>query len=130
MNSTVAEITDGPFGLTITGVGSTRTITTTGELDLATAKTLGEALDDFDREGAETIVLDLGQLEFIDSSGLALLVINHKRFNLAGDGRSLWLLPARANGVRRAFEITGLDKTLPFSEAAHEDPEPLKLAAA
>ena len=116
MNSTVADINVGPFGLTVTSIGSTRTVATSGELDLATVNTLARVLDELDREGAETIVLDLGLLEFIDSSGLALLVINHKRFNLNRGASCLRLLPARADSVRRVFSITGLDQSLPFSE--------------
>lgn len=115
MNSTVAEIKDGPFGLTVTSIGSTRTVATNGELDLATVKTLAGVLDEIYGEGAETTVIDLGGLEFIDSTGLALLVLSHKRFNING-GRNLRLLPAEADGVRRVFALTGLDEGLPFSK--------------
>jgi anti-sigma B factor antagonist len=129
MNSTVAEIKDGPFGLTVTSIGSTRTVTTNGELDLATVKTLADVLDEIYGEGAETIVLDLGALEFIDSTGLALLVTSHKRFNLDG-GRRLRLLPAQSDGVRRIFTLTGLDEGLPFAdEVTLEVPDSLELEA-
>lgn len=129
MNSTVAEIKDGPFGLTVTSIGSTRTVATNGELDLATVQTLAGVLDEIYGEGAETTVIDLGALEFIDSTGLALLVLSHKRFNLDG-GRRLRLLPAEAEGVRRAFALTGLDEGLPFSEEfTREVPDRLELEA-
>jgi anti-sigma B factor antagonist len=129
MNSTVAEIKDGPFGLTVTSIGSTRTVTTNGELDLATVKTLADVLDEIYGEGAETIVIDLGGLEFIDSTGLALLVLSHKRFNLDG-GRRLRLLPAEADGVRRVFSLTGLDEGLPFSKELNLDvPDRMELEA-
>lgn len=127
MDATVVEIKDGPLGLTVTSIGSTRTVTTSGELDLSNVGALAGVLDDLDREGAQAIVLDLGLLEFIDSSGLALLVRSHKRFNPDGSDRCLRLLPAQANGVRRAFSITGLDETLPFSEQVHETPPALEL---
>lgn len=122
MDSTAADIKDGPFGVAISSIGSTRTVTTTGELDLSNVGTLSGVLDDLYREGAETIVLDLGLLDFIDSSGLALLVLSHKRFNLSGGDCCLRLLPAQADSVRRTFALTGLDEGLPFSEQVIPQP--------
>jgi hypothetical protein len=43
-------------------------------------------------------VIDLGPLELIDSTGMSLLVISHRRFNLDGGG-CLRLLPSRANAA-------------------------------
>lgn len=129
MDSTLVEIKDGPFGLTVTSSGSTRTVVASGELDLSNVGTLAGVIDDLDREGAEAIVIDLGPLEFIDSTGMSLLVISHRRFNLDG-GRSLRLLPARANAVCRVLRLTGLDEALPFSEQATKRSPGLELNAA
>jgi anti-anti-sigma factor len=102
--------------LSVTTIGAARTVAVAGELDLSNAHTLQELLDDLDREGAELIVLDLEALEFIDSSGMALLVNSHKRLN--GGSGCLRLIPSRVDGVRRVLAATGLDTTLPFVEQA------------
>jgi anti-anti-sigma factor len=115
MLSTTADLRDGPLVLSITTFGATRSVAVTGELDLSNARTLQSLLDEFDRDGAEVVVLDLEALEFIDSTGLALLVNSHRRLN--GEGECcLRLIPARAEGVRRVLAATELDRTLPFVE--------------
>lgn len=115
MQSNTADLRDGPLALSVTTIGATRSVTLTGELDLANVRTLQSLLDEFERDGAEVIVLDLEALEFIDSTGMALLVNGHKRLNGKGEG-CLRLIPARADGVRRVLAATGLDATLPFVE--------------
>lgn len=113
MQTTTTEIKDGPLALTITTLGSTRTVTARGELDLSNVQTLEDLLGDLERDGAEVIVLDLEALEFIDSSGLALLINTHKHLNRDGRG-CLRIVPAQAVGVQRVLAATGLDTTLPF----------------
>ena len=44
-----------------------------GELDMATVKQLEQAIAEFVRPG-RTVVIDMAQLRFIDSSGIGLLV--------------------------------------------------------
>jgi anti-sigma B factor antagonist len=115
VHTSTAEIKDGPLVLTTTETGSTRTVATTGELDLSNVGTLAGLLDELESDGAEAILIDLEALEFIDSAGLALLVQSHKRLNCDGQAR-LRLVPARALGVRRVLALTGLDEQLPFVE--------------
>jgi anti-sigma B factor antagonist len=45
-----------------------------GELDLATAPRLGEAIEELRDVGWDVIVLDLGAADFVDSTGLRLLL--------------------------------------------------------
>jgi anti-anti-sigma factor len=76
----------------------------TGNLDLATAATLRDRIQEQRTAGAGTITLDMSKLRFIDSVGMGLLVSTHNRF--VQDGlRMRLLLPER---LRSLVEITGL----------------------
>ena len=85
----------------------------TGELDATSASSLRESLTAFTGEQAGDLVLDIGGLSFIDSSGLALFAQVHKR--LAEAGHRLTLLhPSPMTG--RILAITGLDRYLHIEE--------------
>jgi anti-sigma B factor antagonist len=100
--------------------GGTCTLAVAGELDMANADTLRKALDD---AAAEEVVLDMSQLEFIDSTGIALLVAAHHRRNR--DGRTGFrLVGSESAAVRRVMSVTGLDRKLPFSAAGGQVPQP------
>jgi anti-sigma B factor antagonist len=76
-----------------------------GELDVSTAGRLYEELAALTREGMIHVALDLRALEFIDSTGISVLIAEHKRTASAG-GELLILTPHR--NVRRVFEVSGL----------------------
>jgi anti-anti-sigma factor len=80
-----------------------------GEIDLATAPQLERALGGL--EGYERVVVDLCDVTFLDSTGLRLLI----GLDAASrrDGWTLSLLPGRRS-VQRVFEVTGMDRHLPF----------------
>ena len=61
---------------------------------------------------ALSIILDLGDLVFIDSTGVRMLLSTHIRSRT--DGYRLVLLPGPAP-VQRIFEICGVDRHLPFA---------------
>ena len=86
------------------------TIRPTGELDIATAGRLDRALREGRRPGEE-VVLDLSGLEFIDSTGLRVIV---KAVEAAAQER--WDLRLRHGppAARRVFEIAGVLGALPF----------------
>ena len=54
--------------------GDGAVVTVTGEVDVYTSTALRETLDDLIASGCSRIVLDLSELEFIDSTGLGVLV--------------------------------------------------------
>jgi anti-sigma B factor antagonist len=87
------------------------TVVLSGELDLAGVTRFGDALSAAREEGT-SLTIDLSALEFIDSSGLGVLV----RFNNAAttDGFSYTVIAGPA-AVHRAFVLSGLDRMLPFS---------------
>jgi anti-sigma B factor antagonist len=77
----------------------------TGELDVSTAGRLYEELAALTREGMIHVALDLRDLEYIDSTGISVLIAEHKRTAAAG-GELIILMPHRQ--VRRVFEVSGL----------------------
>jgi anti-anti-sigma factor len=116
VQSTPVERRAGPLVLAVAESGSTRTISAKGEMDLSNAGVLQDLLEELHGDGAETIVLDLQALEFIDSTGLALLINWHNRLN---DGRlNFRLIPSRALGVCRVMDLTGLTENLPFLDGS------------
>jgi anti-anti-sigma factor len=107
------ELRHGPLRATVTRLGPTSTIALRGELDLSNVELVSRLLDEFEAGAGETIVLDLEQLDFIDSSGIAMLLNAHLRLDTAAPGR-LRIVPSRAGSVLRMFRLTGLDERLPF----------------
>ena len=78
-----------------------------GELDVSTAPQLHEVLvAAVSEEGSDAVVLDLSGLNFLDSTGLSLLVSTDKRVKSLG--RVLILRSAQPI-VRRLLEVTGLN---------------------
>jgi anti-sigma B factor antagonist len=76
-----------------------------GELEFGTAPTLREALLDLSQQGADPVVVDLADVQFIDSSGVSLLVQAKQRIESQG-GR--FLLRRPAHRVKRVLEVSGL----------------------
>jgi anti-sigma B factor antagonist len=93
--------------------GTTRTVVAAGELDLSVAARFDAAVTSALESGAETVVVDLADLTFIDSSGVHVLLRAHRRA-LGGTVR-LIILPA-ADNVQHVFEMCGLHTVLPFGE--------------
>jgi anti-anti-sigma factor len=79
----------------------------TGELDLATAPRLDEALAEL---AGDVIVVDLSGCTFLDSAGIRALVGSARTLEAAG--RSLRLVTSDA-GILRLLEITGVDTLIP-----------------
>lgn len=80
-----------------------------GEFDLAGVVRFEDTLAAIEAETPKAIVIDLSELEFMDSSGLRALVNADGRAQRAG--RRLAIVPGPPQ-VRRVFEITQLDGRL------------------
>ena len=111
------NIRDGTLVVRTSNRDSVCTLALSGELDLANAETLAAELSKAEGGGAGQIVLDMTQLEFIDSTGIALIVSAHQRLN-NGDGERFCLVGSKGPAVRRVMKVTGLDSGLPFIQAA------------
>src|SRR3954467_4853516 len=85
-----------------------------GELDLSSALLFDEELRRIeDDAAADTVVLDLSTLKFMDSTGLRLILSAHQRARRAG--RHLRIIPG-GDAIRRIFRLTGVWKRLDIVE--------------
>jgi anti-sigma B factor antagonist len=78
----------------------------TGEVDLYTAPKLKEELINLIEGGASSLVVDMTETSFIDSTTLGVLISGLKRLGTTG---KLALVITDRN-IRKVFEITGLDR--------------------
>jgi anti-anti-sigma factor len=90
--------------------GGAVTVALSGELDLAGVAELQQAIEHA-RVVGDRVAVDLADLEFIDSSGLRVLVALHNAAETHGFEYSI--LPGPP-AVQRAFVLCGLDRTLRF----------------
>jgi anti-sigma B factor antagonist len=81
-----------------------------GELDMATAPLLDDQLDRARATQAETIIIDLLRVSFIDSSGLHVLI----KHACSNERPKQVQLTNGSPQARRLFEITGLLDHLQF----------------
>jgi anti-sigma B factor antagonist len=89
-------------------------ISVSGELDLASSPALEEELQRIAKSDATTIVIDLAELEFMDSTGLSVLVRAHQRAE--ENGRRLGLVNG-SQQVQRLLTLTGVADRLTLADA-------------
>jgi anti-sigma B factor antagonist len=99
------------FEVSVEHSGTTAIVHLAGELDIGTAPALAEALRSLERP-CERIILDLTSLEFIDSTGLRLAVVEHGRANMDGFE---FVIAGATGPVLKVLRLTGLDVTLPLA---------------
>jgi anti-sigma B factor antagonist len=80
-----------------------------GELDIATAPRLIGVLNGAVQEALRSLVVDLSHVDFMDSTGLALLINAHRRLTRRSKGFAVVCPPGP---LRRVFEVTDLVETL------------------
>ena len=81
-----------------------------GRMDIESSPTMRQAILDMVEQNIRTVVIDLSQVEFMDSSGLSALVSGMKALRRI-DGK-LNLCNANAQ-IRTALRLTMLDRVLP-----------------
>jgi anti-sigma B factor antagonist len=97
--------------------GDRTVVELSGEIDLYTAPKLREHLVELVNDGKYYLVVDIEGVDFLDSTGLGVLVGALKRVR-AHDG-SLRLVCTRER-ILRIFRITGLTKVFPIHSAVEE----------
>jgi anti-anti-sigma factor len=106
------------FTTTLTSAGDAL-IALTGELDLSATPRLEEEIARLAEEsGIRRVVLDLRELEFMDSTGLRMVALAERKLREAD--RKLALVRGR-EAVQRVFAITRMDEHLTFVD----DPDAL-----
>ncbi|MGH2530000.1 MAG: STAS domain-containing protein [Actinomycetota bacterium] len=78
-----------------------------GEVDLYTSPQLRDGITELLDQGANRIVIDLSGIEFMDSTGLGVLVVGLKR---AKERNGEFALVCREGSVQKILSITGLDR--------------------
>jgi anti-sigma B factor antagonist len=92
--------------LRVQEIGGACVVTLAGELDLYNAESVRHALLGACADAPERIVVDLGEVEFIDSTALGVLIEARTKLD---NGRA-FLLASPGLETRRALEISGLDR--------------------
>jgi anti-sigma B factor antagonist len=99
-----------------------RAITVSGELDLNTAPELERPLEQAIADGGTSVIVDLSSCEFIDSTGIAVIVRAWQRLDSdGGDGSGRLVLCSSNDQVQRLLKITGVESSIsihPDREAA------------
>lgn len=92
-------------------------VTASGELDVHTAPALKERLDALSTVPSPSLVVDLGEVGFIDSTGLGVLVSTLKHVREGGGSLDVVVSSPR---VLRVFALTGLDVVIPLHATLDE----------
>jgi anti-sigma B factor antagonist len=82
-----------------------------GSLDLATVSVLEQQLNELREAGFRRLIVDLGGLRFMDSTGLRLALSWHAAAQQ--DGFEIGFVPGPP-AVQRVFEVTGMSEHIPF----------------
>lgn len=92
-------------------------VATAGEVDVASAPQLRAVLVEASSGGNRHVALDLTRVDFIDSFGLGVLVGALKRVRTHGGELRVAVQPGP---VRRALELTGLDRAFHLVDSVDE----------
>ena len=95
---------------TIGPSGDCAVLQVSGEIDLYTAPVLRERIQDLAAKGTVHIIADLSRVDFLDSTGLGVL-IGALRVLRDHDGSLSLVITTRR--ILRLFELTGLTKVFP-----------------
>jgi anti-sigma B factor antagonist len=105
------------FRVEVRNADATTVISVSGELDLASSPALEEELERVAQSGAQLVVVDLRNLEFMDSTGLSVLVRAHQRAE--ENGRRLGLING-SQQVQRLLTLTGVADRLTLTDLPEE----------
>jgi anti-sigma B factor antagonist len=105
------------FRVEVRNADATTVISVSGELDLASSPALEEELERVAQSDAQVVVVDLRNLEFMDSTGLSVLVRAHQRAD--EHGRRLGLVNG-SQQVQRLLTLTGVADRLMLTDVPEE----------
>jgi anti-anti-sigma factor len=107
------------FQVEVQSDSGTPVLSVSGELDLASSPMLEEQVERAVAQAPALVIIDLRQLEFMDSTGLSVLIRAHQRAQEQGHRLAI------VNGsrqVRRLLSLTGVADRLTIVD----DPEQLR----
>jgi anti-anti-sigma factor len=100
------------FSISISDREGRAVVVIRGELDLATAPDLDAALTER-LEAGQDVVVDLRELEFMDSTGLRALVASHARVEDKGPSFVV-VRPRPGAHIAKILAISGVERVLDF----------------
>jgi anti-sigma B factor antagonist len=100
---------EGSLSVSVEADGDAVKLAARGEMDLATADVVDRELVKAEASDARRIILDLSGVEFIDSSGLKVLVHAARRSD--SDSNRLAVMPGTGQ-VAEMLRLTGIEKLL------------------
>jgi anti-sigma B factor antagonist len=103
----------GQLAVEITRDAESIVVSLTGELDLATVQTFERYLREAEATSPARLVVDLGTLAFMDSTGLQTLLRSAERAHASGYQLALRRGP---NQVQRVFELTRTIEAFKFDD--------------
>jgi|SRR3954451_19780483 len=98
-----------PFSVIVSTNGDGATVALRGELDLSGVDRARQAIEQAESGTVGLLILDLSELDFIDSTGLEVLLRAAQRAH--DDGRRL-IVQRPSRYVRRLLEMTAIDQSL------------------
>jgi anti-sigma B factor antagonist len=104
-----------PFSCEVQTEGAVARVVPSGELDLVTSPEVQRRLVELRTAGCERIVLDLGNVSFLDSTALHLLARWSE--GSRADAFDFAVVPGSPHH-RRVFELTGLAAQLRYADAS------------
>jgi anti-sigma B factor antagonist len=104
--------------VTVTWLPAATVVEISGEIDMATRDTMADPLFAQLDNAPPALVLDLTKIEFMGSTGLAVLIEAHNRARQGGTRLGI-VVPGRSP-VRRTLEYSGLLELLPIYRAIPE----------
>ena len=105
------------FRLEVRNEGRSTVISVSGELDLASSPALQEELDRVAASDSQMLIIDLRELDFMDSTGLSVLVRAHQR--IEEQGRQLAMVKGPQQ-VQRLLSLTGVADRLTLVDSPEE----------
>jgi anti-sigma B factor antagonist len=97
---------DVPVEITVEHISGCAVMTLAGELDILAVSSVRGALVKLITHGASRVIVDLTDVDFMDSAGLGALVMAHKRARVV---RGRFAIVCSSDGaVRRVLTLTGL----------------------
>jgi anti-sigma B factor antagonist len=105
------------FAVETQTIGRATTLALIGELDLLSSPALEQALDAVAELDADLIIVDLRELDFMDSTGLHVIVEAQHRTRESGQS---FALIRGGEQVQRLFDLTGLADALTIVDSPDE----------
>jgi anti-sigma B factor antagonist len=99
--------------------GGVRVVAVRGELDLGTAPELEGPLEQA-IGAAEPLLIDLSECEFIDSTGIAMIVRAWQQLGDSSSDPGHVVICSENEQVRRVLEITGVESSIPIYASRDE----------